>query len=158
MTKQTYIPGTEPTPDPAHDPEISAQVDAWQKAKQEQREAADTTAIRHAKLLELLNDRGVARYPYTDPATGRKRYVVVEAEPKAKLTKPITQKPKDERAAEKRAEKREADEAARVSHRKVDGDEARKKLKITVTAGGETVDVSDVDPFAKVRESMEAQR
>ena len=144
MTKQTYIPGTEPTPDPAHDPEISAQVDAWQKAKQEQREAADTTAIRHAKLLELLNDRGVARYPYTDPATGRKRYVVVEAEPKAKLTKPIAQKPKDERKAEKRAEKRDVQLAASVEHRKVSRAEVEAEMGPT-------------DPFRATREAMEAR-
>jgi len=81
--RQQQIPGTE-TKEPSI-PEIDDVLDAWLAAKNDQRTAADTTKIRHASLLERMQEYEIERYPFIDPATGKKKHVVCDRTPKAKM-------------------------------------------------------------------------
>lgn len=135
MTKnpeQTFLPGTEPPPDPVKTAEDDARVHAWLDAKAAQAKAADHAKLAHLVLITALAERGIERYPYVDAFTGDKRFVVVKREPKASTTKaPKARKPR-------RAREPKAEPAEQVEHRKVSRES-----------------VADiVDPFAKTREAM----
>lgn len=123
LRDQLEIPGCE---DPARD------LYAWLDAKDDQRRAADTSKIRHDKLLELLAARGIERYPYLERTSGKKRYVVADKTPKAKIVKPPAV-----RAPKRRREATPPEE--QVEHRKV----PRKSVE------------HELDPFAGTRSAME---
>ncbi len=133
--EQTFIPGTEPAPEPERDQDADDRVYAWLDAKAAQKKAADTTKIKHASLLERLAELGVDRYPYLDQFTGKKRFVVVKREPKAGTTNA----PKPRKVREKR-EREKPDPAEQVEHRKVS--------RASVEA--------EIDPFASTRKAMES--
>ncbi len=132
--EQTFIPGTEPPPDPDRDEAIDAALDAWLEAQVEQKRAADTARIRHLSLLALLSERQIARYPYVERTTGRKRYAVVASDPRVKTVKQAA--PKKER---KKREKADADESVEVRH--VSRETAERE-------------VGPLDPFAATRAQM----
>lgn len=139
MTQQTEIPGTETPTDTAVTPELDAQVHGWLDAKDAQVKAATDTKLRHTVLLVKLAEAGVQRYPYTDRATGKKHYVVVARDPKAKTIKaPKPKTAKQEAKADKAKEKREKDAAETVEQR---------------TVSRESV-ADEIDPFARTRQAM----
>lgn len=135
--QQTEIPGTE-TP---KNPEVEQALDAWLNAKDEQKDAAATTKLRHHSLLLRLAEAKIERYPYIDPSSGKKKMVVVAREPKAKT---ITA-PKESQARRDRGDVDEPGEevttpAETVEHRKV----SRESVE------------NEIDPFGGVRARMES--
>jgi hypothetical protein len=75
-----YLDGTEPP----HSNVIDGGIRRWREAIAEQKLAAETTKIRHAKLVELMAEAGLERYPYVDAESGKRKILVVQKEPKAK--------------------------------------------------------------------------
>jgi hypothetical protein len=154
---QSTIPGTESDEDKIQTPELTARVHAWLDAQEAQRRASLETKTIHALMIAELTLANVKRYPYLDRKTGHKRYVTVAAEPKAKTIKAPTAKQEGrkaraaERAAEKAKEKREADKAESVEHRKV----SRTPEHDAITKPKPLAIVEDVDPFAATRAAME---
>lgn len=140
MTKQTEIPGTEAP----KDPDIEHALDHWLDAKDEQRRTADTTRTAHAALVLHMQTAGVATYPYVDRSTGKKRRVVITAEPKAKTARFVSPRRQDsdvddEADAETKRDERKARDADKVEKRKV----SRKSV------------AKELDPFAGTRTAMD---
>lgn len=84
MPRQTFIPGTEP---PARNENIELAIERWYEAKQAQREAADTTAVRAASMLEVMLDAGVERYAFLEPETGKRKMLDAAAVRRARVKK-----------------------------------------------------------------------
>lgn len=130
--EQTFIPGTEPPPEPERDVAIDEILHGWLDAKAAQKKAADDTRLRHLVLVATLAERGIDRYPYVDAFTGKKRFVAVKRDPKAVTTKaPKPPKPRKEREPK-------ADPADQVEHRKV----SRESV------------AAEIDPFGTTRSNM----
>lgn len=132
---QAFIPGTEPPPEPKND-EVETLMWSWLDQLDENKRGAASAKMRHASLLAKLKELGIDRYPYTDAFTGKKRYVVVNAEPKLKTTN--VPKPPREKKSKKQREKQDPAEQVEVR-----------------TVPRATVE-HELDPFASVRSSMEA--
>lgn len=148
--EQTFIPGTEPV----RNPEIEQALDAWMSAKDDQKDAASTTKIRHQSLLLRLAEVGIDRYPYIDPSTGKKRMVVVARDPKAKT---ITA-PKDSKQRRDRGELDELGEEVTVATAKVEKLKAKAKQKADKVEHRKVPRASveaEIDPFAATRASMD---
>lgn len=79
MKRQQEIAGTER---PEQDPDIENALYAWFDAKEEQKRTGETTKIRHASLLVLVEASGREHYPYLDPKTGKKMRVRIQKTPK----------------------------------------------------------------------------
>jgi len=156
MTEQTYFPGTEPPPeDPQRTAELDTMVNEIVDLEREAARLRITKNLKHSVFISLCIERGIDRYPFIDPATGKKRYKNVKREPKLTTTNaPKPRKPKKERKAkpfaddadkspeEKNAARLEAKveaEANRVEHRKVP--------RATVER--------DVDPFGAQRKELD---
>ncbi len=84
MSRQTFIPGTEP---PDRNEKIEIAIERWYEGKQVQRDAADVTAVRLASLIEIAAEEGVEVYPFLDPVTGKRRILDVSAQRKARVRK-----------------------------------------------------------------------
>lgn len=119
--EQLSIDGTEP---PRNKP-VEAAIDRWLDARREQKLGAETTKIRHAKLVELMTEAGVDKYPYTDPETGKRKLVDITPERKAK-TKP---------APSEKSKRKQHDDAFDAAEREVMG-------------------TGSADPFAVTRGSL----
>lgn len=79
--EQLYFNRTEPPlqePDPDLVPEIDELVRDWLDAKAATKDATDAKAEGEHRLMVELAERGLERYPYTDPVSGKRRYFVAE--------------------------------------------------------------------------------
>lgn len=143
IQKQSYLPGAEPPDDPDIE-EINQGLDAYLSAQGDQKQAGETTRIRHASLVQLISDHGLDRYPYIDPASGKKKHIVIARDPKLKSVPAPKKKQRREEPGESvepkpkptRAEK----DAETVEHRKVNRADVVKELNL--------------DPFAGVRAKL----
>jgi hypothetical protein len=133
---QSFIPGTEPPPDPVKNDEVETLMWSWLDQRDENKRGAATVKMRHATLLEKLKELGIDRYPYVDAFTGKKRYVVVNREPKLKTTN--VPKPPREKKPKKSREKPNPDEQVEVR-----------------TIPRSSIE-HELDPFAATRAAMEA--
>ncbi len=139
--QQTEIPGTEPV----RNTEIEQALDAWLAAKDDQKDTAHTTKVRHHSLLIRLGEAGIDRYPYIDPANGKKKMLVVARDPKAKT---ITA-PKESKLRRDRGEVDEpGEEVTAPTNKDADKVEHRKVSRASVD--------TEIDPFASTRAAMES--
>lgn len=83
MTKQTYIPGTEP---PARVEAVDIALERWYEAKQTQRDDAAVTAVRMDSVIEAAIEAGIEKYRFTDP-DGKQRILDVSAQRRARVRK-----------------------------------------------------------------------
>jgi hypothetical protein len=115
---------------PPHNKDVERCLDEWNEAKDEQHRAGEAVKVKHAALILQLQTLGIDAYPYTDPASGKKKLLIVAREPKAKITKPHKRGKKiadaqigDELSAPEKtlakAEKKAKVEASRVESRRV---------------------------------------
>lgn len=147
---QTYIPGTEP-PEEIEVPEITEALDAWLEAKQQQRAASFTTRVKHQTLMMRMADHKLERYPFVDPSNGRKKCVLADSTPKAKIT-PAPKRPKSSKQARGSKDDSKDDELGDVGEEVTaesladDKVEHRKVKRSTVE--------SEIDPFGATRNSM----
>src|SRR6185312_9081430 len=65
----------QPPPDPVRNPELEKLVDGVLEAEDAHAAAGRTKKLRHEVFLAELAIRGIDRYPYVDPRTGKKRYL-----------------------------------------------------------------------------------
>lgn len=77
---QQFIPGTEP---PAHDPAIDKAIEDKYKRLAALKLARDAVAVSDAKLMELLEARD-APYPFTEPETGKRKVLRLDAKKRLK--------------------------------------------------------------------------
>jgi hypothetical protein len=148
---QAVIPGCESDDEKIQTPELTARVHAWLDAQEAQRRAALETRTVHALMVAELVLANVKRYPYLDRSTGKKHYVVVARDPKAKTIKaPKPKTAKQEAKADKAAEKKQRDKAESVEHRKVSRASVEGELRHAVPAVPD-----DVDPFERTRRAMD---
>lgn len=145
--EQTFIPGTEPV----RNPDIEQALDAWMAAKAEQKDAAETTRLRHTSLLLRLAEAGIERYPYIDPSSGKKKLVVVARDPKAKT---ITA-PKESKLRRDRGEADEPGEEVTESPRDSKSKTSAKESKVEHRKVSRASVEDEIDPFARTRAAMD---
>lgn len=87
--RQTYIPGTEP---PARNEDIELAIERWYEARAAQKEAADTTAVRAASVLEAMADAEVDVYPFAEPETGKRKVLDASAVRRTRVKRAQTAK------------------------------------------------------------------
>ena len=75
----------DPSLAPPDNPEIKERLHAWLDAKDSQRTAAESTRLRHDVLIAKMVELGIDRYPYVDAITGKRKHVVADRTPKAKV-------------------------------------------------------------------------
>lgn len=127
----------QPPPDPARDPDVDAVLHPWLAEADEARRLTDAAKAKRDRLLAMLLERGLERYPYVD-AAGKKRYFVADRTARAKQVKAIEpRKPKAKR------ERARPDPAEQVEHRKV-------------SRASVADEIGEHDGFASVRERMGA--
>ena len=80
MTKQLYL--SKETEPPERIAELDDAIEAWLEAKLAQHDAAELTKTKHALLVEQLFSSGREKYPYTDIATGKKKFVFADKTPR----------------------------------------------------------------------------
>lgn len=131
--RQLDIPGTEP--DYKND-DIERALDAWLDAKDEQKGAGEATKLRHSALLIQMADAGAEQYPYIERSTGKKKWVVIARDPKAKTISAPRGRSEPEDVGDEVETPKEDD---RVEHRKV----SRASVE------------DEIDPFAKTRAKIE---
>lgn len=136
---QSEIPGFE---DPTRDPDLDRVLFAWLDAKDEQKQAVATTTLKHSMLLFEIAERGHERYPYLDRSTGKKKYVVVEKKPRAKIIGAPGGGKRGRKSKDKSVEVLPPDE----SDGKV---ESRRRSRESVEA-----EIGPLDPFASTRAAM----
>lgn len=137
--QQTEIPGTEQV----RNPEIEQALDAWLDAKESQKDASQTTKLRHHSLLLRLAESGIDRYPYIDARTGKKKHVVIARDPKAKTVAA----PKESKLRRDRGEVDEpGEEVTAPVDKNADKVEHRKVSRASVE--------KEIDPFASTRAAM----
>jgi hypothetical protein len=125
---------------PPHNLDIERALDSWQEAKDEQRQAAERTKLRHAALLLQMQNVGCEAYPYTDPKTGKKRQVIIAKEPKAKVTKPTQHRRQEDDV--------EIGEEVDASPDAPDDKVEKRRVKREKVA-------AEIDPFASTRAAMD---
>lgn len=86
-------------------PAIERAIKYWREAVGEQADASKTTKQRHGHMLMLMGEHGVEKYPWLDPKTGKRKWVVADKTPKAKLVSA----PKGDRPKRSRKTAAEAD-------------------------------------------------
>lgn len=89
MTRQTFIPGTEP---PGRNEEIERRIELWYEAKAAQKEAAEVTAIRQASVVEAAIEAERDVYPFLEPETGRRKVLDVTAVRRARVKRAVSEK------------------------------------------------------------------
>lgn len=124
-----------PPPEPSI-PAIDEALDEWLEAGVEAKRASETKSIRHQSLLAIMAEHGVLQYSFTERSTGKKKYVVDERTPTAKV-KPA---PKPKKAAAEREPRAKQDKSEQVESRRV----SRKSVEKEINA----------DPFAATRGGM----
>lgn len=161
--RQTTIPGTEPPDDPPRDEEIELGIEHWYRRIAEQKLAAEATGVSHEKLLELMDERGYSKYPFLEPGTGKRKYLVADA--KRRLRSEAAPTPKQEQAdrewAQAQAEGRGAGlDPAAIGKRAQTADQALANLvgaveRVTRSGGKAMVTVAEpADPFGATRARM----
>ncbi|HEU4727663.1 MAG TPA: hypothetical protein VFT22_07235 [Kofleriaceae bacterium] len=70
MTRQTNIPGTEP---PDRDPEIDEAIATKYERLVALKAAREAVMVSDAKLLELVEGKGLQHYPFLESGTGRRK-------------------------------------------------------------------------------------
>ena len=88
MTKQTYIPGIEPSEQ--RNPDVDEAIGRWYDARSAQKRAAEVTAVVHDKLLETMAKAGIEKYPFTEPGTDKRKILVATVPRKARVVKAPT--------------------------------------------------------------------
>jgi hypothetical protein len=79
--QQTSIPGTEPV----EVPEVRDALHKYLDLKDEQRQSSLRAREAHGVLMAHMLEAKVERYPYVDSITGKKKHVLADRTPKAKL-------------------------------------------------------------------------
>lgn len=85
---QQFIPGTEP---PTHDPKIDRAIEDKYKRVAALKIARESVAVSDAKLMELIEERG-APYPFTEPETGKRKVLRLDAKKRLKSERAKTAK------------------------------------------------------------------
>jgi hypothetical protein len=99
--EQLTIAGT----DPDRNPHIDEALMAWLNAGQEKRAAGKREKNHHASLVLRVTEAGLKKYPYTDPDSGKRRYVF----PEQKVTMKTSKAPGERKG---RGRRRKAEESA----------------------------------------------
>lgn len=137
---QTFIAGTEP---PGRSPEIDDTIAQKYERLAQLKLAREAVRVSDAKLLELMEEQGRALYPFTEPGTGKRKKLKLDAAKKLKTV------------AGKSAKTEQADqewEAQQAEHR---GGERRAAGRVEVESHGFGVVAPPDDPFAATRSAME---
>lgn len=149
--QQTEIPGTEQV----DNPEVREALNAWISAKADQKDAAETTKLRHTVLLGRMAEAKLDRFTYVDHE-GKRRVLVVDREPKAKTkAAPAERKKKPtkaQQAAQERAEEKREEAAAETAGARVDAADAA--LSAFTGATGQP---AHSDPFGRARRAIEGR-
>lgn len=77
---QQFIPGTEPS---THDTKIDLAIEDKYKRVEALKIAREAVAVSDAKLMELIEERGDP-YPFTEPGTGKRKVLRLDAKKRLK--------------------------------------------------------------------------
>jgi hypothetical protein len=154
-TDQTWIPGTEPPPDPDVVPEIANAIRHALELREAKRETAERSKAADDAVLRLLVEHGLDWHPYVDERGQPKRWVA-DKTPRCK----IVNAPRKENAGDRR------DAADRALDALVDA--IPEGATLEVRAGGRSAKVesrrvsrkdveAEIDPFASARAAVESR-
>lgn len=123
-----------PPPEPPRIEAVDVALDAWLESGVEAKHASETRKIRHDSLLVIMAEHGVTQYPYVERSTGKKKLVIDERKPTAK----VKSAPKPPKAKPEREPRAKVDPADQVESRRV----SRKSVE------------REIDPFGGLRNRM----
>lgn len=148
---QQFIPGTEP---PNHDPKIDRAIEDKYKRLAALKIAREAVSVSDAKLMELIEARG-APYPFTEPETGKRKVLRVDAKKRLKSgsAKPAKQEQADREWEAAQREGRGGDQQAEGAEA-WEAEVKRRRTTVSVN-GGPAVEIVDDDPFGATRSEMD---